>query len=871
MADALDSTLPQDDNQNNSDVIENADGSADIVEKEDEEKSAPDQSKFYTENLAEKLSVERREEIVLDYLRLIDKDKKAREKHDEQCKKALESTGLAGEATPAFEGGSTLVHPILAKTSVDFASHAIKEIFPAEGPVRTSIVGKQTKKKLEKSERKRRHMNWQLTRQVPEYRANLEQMLPILALCGSQYIRMYWWEKGKRPRSEYISSDKIYLPYTVGSFYSSQRITYEETISDMEYDTRVLSGMYLDEDDGLVVGENNEVGGGAADIGDVSKSERQIRKIEGKNPEDDDGEETRIVYNIYCYMKLEEDKNVDSKIGYAPYIMAINKTTQEMVALYRNWEFTDKTLQAMDWIIEWPMIPWGHSVYTIGAGHLVGQLARAASGSLRCLLDSGLANTAPTGLKTKSMGMGGQSQPIKIGSINEVRTNAGLDDIRKVITPLPFNPPSNVLYELLGFLVNSASEVARSTVDEVADQTTNTPVGTQLSRIEQGMVVFSAIHARLHEAQRRTLEVLHRINRMYMEDVKPEDQEMMQSEEDEPLAYREDYEGEMDVCPVSDPNIFSEMQRFSQNQAIYQLAKENPGLYDMKAVNRRLLGAMKIQGIDEIMPDPTEPHDENPAAENIKMAMGTPTQALPTQDHLAHLQTHLDFTTSPAYGQNSAIQPTLSKPMLEHLKQHLIFNYGEMMQENIRAAISPDYTGDITDLIGEDGKVMAELSKAVAAASPIVTQQSAQVFEKALPIIQQLMQYVQQNQMPPPMDPAHAMIQAEQIRAQTKGQEIQAKTQDNQQKNQIKVQDNQQKNQIKTGEMQQQGAIEQQKQTDDIFTTRMEIEAKDRATQAGMMQNQEDNETALEIASMREIGGKNPGNLKDGSSLGRNP
>lgn len=870
MADILDMNKDEDDLK----VIENDDGSADVLDAQDEEEAKTDQddSEFYTENLVEMLDEVRKEEIVLDYIRLIEKDKKARQKHDEQCKKALESTGLSGDAVPAFEGGSTLVHPILAKTSVDFASHAIKEIFPAEGPVRTSILGKTTRKKLEKAERKRRHMNWQLTREISEYRNNLEQMLPMVALCGSQYIRMYWWEKGKRPRSEFISSDKIYLPYTVGSFYSTQRLTYEETISDMEYDMRVMSGMYDGITDEIEVeGENGDIGG-VPDMGDTSMTERQMRKIEGKNPEDEDGEETRIVYNVYCYMKLPEDKRVKKDVGYAPYIMSINKATEQMVALYRNWEFDDTTYQAMDWIIEWPMIPWGHSVYTIGAGHLVGQLARGASGALRCLLDSGLASTAPTALKTKSMGLSGQSKPIKIGSINEINSNAGLDDIRKSITPLPFNPPSNVLFELLGFLVESASDIARSTVDSIADQTSNTPVGTQLSRIEQGMVVFSAIHARLHDAQRRTLEVLHRINRMYLPDGEPEPNEQKAAaEENEPLAYRSDYLGEMDICPVSDPNIFSEQQRFSQNQAIYQLAKENPGLYDMKAVNKRLLGAMKIQGIEEIMPDPTAPHDENPAAENIKMAMGQPSIPLPTQDHLAHLQVHLDFLQSPTYGQNPAILPTMSGPMLEHLKQHLVFNYGEMMQERLKEAVSPDFTGDMNELIGEDGATMNELSKAIAALSPIVTEQSGKLFEKAIPVIQQLQKFVDSNKPPPPMDPAQAMIKAEEMRGQTKEKEIQAKVGIEQQKEASKKSALDQKGTTEQQKLAQKASTEEEKLAHQEMSDHIDASLKEDQIEADLLKNQEDNRTALDIAGMRVETGKRPGNLKDGSSLSNNP
>jgi len=421
------------DSADNFDVIENDDGSATVQPAENDEIEEKPED-FYTQNLAELMDDAEREEIALDLIELAEKDRDDRKKHDEQCKKALESTGLTGDATPAFAGGSVLVHPVLAQASVEFAASAIKEIFPAEGPVRTAIKGKTSRTKLEKAERKRQHMNHQLTEEIQEYEDSLTKMLPMLCLWGSQYIRLYWWETGQRPRAEYIPSDKIYLPYHVSSFNSSQRITYEEEISTMEYELRITSGLYNEFSDV----EIDEAAEGGNEPSDTTATQRAERRVEGKSLEDDEGGESRVVYNVYCYRKLEKDQHSD---GYAPYIISINKHTQQLLAIYRNWEYEDKTKQAMQWIIEWPMIPWGRIVYSIGTGHLVGQLARGASGALRALLDSALANTAPTLFMTKAMGMSGQATPIQLGAINQLRTNAGLDDIRKSIMAPPFNPP----------------------------------------------------------------------------------------------------------------------------------------------------------------------------------------------------------------------------------------------------------------------------------------------------------------------------------------------------------------------------------------------------------------------------------------------
>lgn len=815
------------------DIIENDDGSADLVPVEDKitDKDSPED--FYTKNLAENMPSIERDDIVIEFIDLIQKDKEDRKKHDEQGKKALESTGLTGDATPAFSGGSVLIHPVLAQASVEFASATSKEIFPSEGPVRTNIIGKQTKKKLDKAERKRQHMNWQLTEQMPEYIDNIEKMLPMLCLNGSQYVRMYWWESGKRPRSEYISAEKIYLPYHVSSFYSTQRLTYEEEMSDMEYNLRLDNGIYKDFDEEKSDDENK---GGGIDPGDTSAIQRAERKIEGKSSEDDEGDESRVVYNIYCYRKIKGDSESE---GYAPYIISINKHTEQLLAIYRNWEYGDEARQAMDWIIEWPMIPWGRSIYSIGTGHLVGQLARGASGSLRALLDSGLANTAPTLFMTKAMGMSGQAPPVQLGAINQLRTNAGLDDIRKSIMAPPFNPPSNVLFELMGFLVQAASGMVQSTIHDQQDQTSNVPVGTQLSRIEQGMKVFSAVHKRLHRAQKRTLQVLHRLNRMYMEDNgKPED---YTNKDDAPLAFKTDYEGPMDVGPISDPDIFSEQQRFTQAQTVYTIAKENPDIANRVAATKRLLAAMKVSGIDEIIPDPANPDDENPAAENMKMALGGKAQALPEQDHLAHIQVLLDFYNSQVYGQNAAIKPKFAPPAMQHLIEHLVLGYGKLMQDKLKQAVG---SHNVQDIIGDDGAVSEELSKAIAAASPLVITECEQLAQKVIPILQEMAQYIQSITPKPPVDPGTAMLQGEQIRAQTEEKKIATHAQTEQTKIQTTAQTQGQKTQVNAQKDEQK--LQAQIATD---ATNTQMDAAKIASEQEM--NVEDNNTAIKIASMK--------------------
>jgi hypothetical protein len=331
---------------------------------------------------------------------------------------------------------------------------------------------------------------------------------------------------------------------------------------------------------------------------------------------------------------------------------------------------------------------------------------------------------------------------------------------------------------------------------------------------------------------------------MYMEDNgKPED---FANKEDAPLAFKSDYEGPMDVAPISDPDIFSEQQRFAQSQTVYQVAKENPDICDRRAATKRLLSAMKVPAVDEIIPDPSDPKDENPAAENMQMGLGQPARALPQQDHLAHLQTHLDFYQSEAYGQNIAIKPKLAVPMLEHLTEHLVLNYGKAMQDKLKMAIGEDY--NIDEIIGEDGDLNEEISRAIAAASPLVTRESAQVFANALPIIAELTQYVQSITPKPPIDPGTAMIEGEKMRAQTESSKIATQAQTAMQKTQATMQDNEKK-------LQAQIATEAMKS---------QVERERIAAQEDI--NSADNLTALLISDAREESDNNTRNISQNAN-----
>ncbi len=838
------------------DVEENEDGSANVIPKQSDE--LEENSEDFHDNLAISLAetpegAQFLTNLSTDYLQFIEIDKKAREKRDKQYAEAIRRTGLGDDAPGGaeFEGSSRVVHPIIAECAIEFNSAAIKELCPASGPVRTNIIGRVTPQKLQKADRKQRHMNWQFKSQIVEFKSCLEQTLTQASVSGVQYTKQYYWARGRRARFEYVPMDDIYVPYHAPNFYAATRKTHRQRLTQIEFEERVASGLYLSDI--------------ALDMTDAmnfmeSDSQKASDKVEGKEEQqqyDEDG--LRTVYEVYCWLEVPNDNYLDGDYTYAPYILTIDDPTGKVIALYRNWDEGAKTYEPLDWIVEWGFIPW-RGAYNIGFSHLLNGLSAAATGSLRALLDSAHINNSATAIKLKGAQMSGQSATIGVTQIHEIDAAPGIDDIRKVAMPLPFNPPSVVLFQLLGFLITEGKGIVKTVIEADPEYSPNIAPGTQYNQIEQGLKVYSAIHARMHDSMDRVLKIQHRLNKIYLENEKPEDEDEEESMDlmdttSDLLAYRTDYEGEMDVQPVSDPNIFSESQRFAQMNAVGQLMDKAPQLYDIRAWHKTMLQLMKIPNIDQLMPEQQGIQDENPATENIKMATGQPAGVLPDQDHLAHIQVHMDFMMSPMFGQNPAIKPRFSAQWLEHMIQHMLMLYGSELKDLIEKASGMK----MKDMLDEDKEVREALSKAVAAASPQAIEISSALLERVLPVLQEVMQYVQQNQPPMPMDPTQVAAKEVQLRAETeqkrneteqaklqlKGQEIQTKTQTEQQKLQMK-----------------------QNETNAKIQSDKEIAAL--KAQVELEKNEEDNETALNISGMRLLSGKGTGNIQNGNSLDQN-
>jgi chaperonin GroES len=678
------------------------------------------------------------------YLDLADKDKTAREDRDKQYEEGLRRTGLGNDAPGGanFQGANKVVHPIMAEACVDFESRAIKELMPPDGPVRTKIIGDADTQVLAKAERKRDYLNWQLTEQIEEFRDEMEQMLTQVPLGGSQFLKL-WYDEGKRrPCAEFVPIDNILLPYSAVNFYTAGRVTEVQDITELEFDRRIASGLYADIDSAP-----------PSEVPTATAAGKANNKIEGREEaENVDGE--RRVYHIYTWLELDDDP--ETKGERAPYILMLDESDNRVLGLYRNWDQEDETRAKLDWLVEFKFIPW-RGAYAIGLPHLIGGLAAALTGSLRALLDTAHINNSATMLKLKGAKISGQSQSVDVTQITEIEGAPGVDDVRKIAMPMPFNPPSPVLFQLLGWLTDAAKGVVTSSEEKIADVNSQAPVGTTQALIEQGAAVYSAIHTRMHNSQARLLRILCRLNRWYIDD-------QIKTETAEALDLRTaDFDDEGDIAPVSDPHIFSETQRMAQTQAIIALDKQYPGIMDPKAVVARTLKQLKVQNYTELMPKAAPAKEQNAAEENVEMVGGKKAQAYQHQDHLGHLQAHLDFATNPIFGSNPIFAPDYLPLALEHMREHMVMWYRGRMQEYVEKAVGHDLEKYYEPILTR------KVDQLFAVASSHVMQDAQQTMQQVAQIVGQLLQTMQQAKPQPPMESGdQAFLQASMAETQRK-------------------------------------------------------------------------------------------------------
>ena len=709
-----------------SDIEELPDGSA-VVHLDT---NGPMDNEDFYENLADSDVIESYDlgTMALKFIELVGKDKEARSQRDKQYEDGIRRTGMGNDAPggATFAGASKVVHPVMAEACIDFAARAIKELFPADGPTRTKILGDVEQEKVDIAERKRDFMNWQLTEQIEEFRDELEQLFTQLPLGGSQYLKLWYDEDKKRPCSEFLPIDNVLLPFSASNFYTAPRATEVHDLSKYEFDRRVASKLYRDGSYIRATMDPEQTG-----------AEKATDRVEGRSSNDnEDG--VRRVYHIYTWLEVKNDRFSKGKM--APYILMIDDLESEVIGLYRNWEEGDETMTKLDWVVEFKFIPW-RGAYAVGLPHLIGGLSAALTGALRALMDSAHINNAATLLKLKGAKVSGQSQQVEVTQIAEIEAAPGVDDVRKLAMPMPFNPPSPVLFQLLGWLTGAAKGVVTTAEEKIADVNANTPVGTTQALIEQGAAVFSAIHARLHESQSRVLKVLSRINRWYLDD-------MRRGEVVEDLEIRrEDFARVTDVIPVSDPHIFSETQRMAQTQAVMTVMEKHPDMFNRRAVIQRFLKQIKVPGINELMTDTPSPEKLDAANENVAMTIGQSAYAYLEQDHFSHIVTHLKYAQDPVFGGNPMIAPHFLPKAMEHIKQHFALWYLTRMNGYVNRSLGrkPDDYAEVVD--------PKELDKLFGAAAGHVALDTKETLANTLPVIQEMVKVLEQFKPKPEMTP----------------------------------------------------------------------------------------------------------------------
>lgn len=733
--------LPED-----AEFVENADGSVTVLSKSDEE----DRDEGFHANLAESLPPSELSRLAIDLLDLIENDKEARKRRDEQYAEGIKRTGLGNEAPGGaqFDGASKTVHPVLAEGCIDFAARAMKELFPANGPVKTHIIGKTTDDKVEKADRKKDFMNYQLTGTgkhcIIEYRSELEQMLTQLPLGGSQFFKIWYDERASRQRAEFVPIDDFLLPYHASNLQTAQRATHVQLLSRLSFEGRVASGLYID-----------------ANLADPPKPDDQTAsskasdKVEGKTDEmayNEDG--LRRVYEIYLTHPVEGE---DAK----PYIVTVDEASRKILAIYRNWAEHDEGCEQLQWVVDFNFIPW-RGAYAVGLPHLIGTLSGALTGALRAILDSAHINNAATMLKLKGARTSGQNVQVEVTEVCEIEGPTGIDDIRKLAMPMPFNPPSQVLFQLLDWLVGQAKGVVATAEESIANANSNMPVGTALALIEQGSQVFSSIHSRLHDSQRRVLAIIHRLNGEYLDD------QVTIEELGGLLVTKQDFQGPMDIQPVSDPNVFSDSQRYAQLQAMMQLAEKYPQYYKVDQLNERALRLLNVPNFEEVLNKAEEPQQCDPVTENRLASTGArPIKAYPDQDHVAHLASHTAFLSSPLFCLNPIMANPTLPALLNHCREHLLMEYEKRARAALAAGVEVN-----PDQVEATNHAMALVDQDLAATLGPMMQHIAEAAKQSAQLIPP----------PPPADPVAA------VNLQIGMAEIQRKAQESQQNNQLKLQ-----------------------------------------------------------------------------------
>jgi hypothetical protein len=606
---------------------------------------------FYM-NLAEEIPDRELSRIASDLLAEFDANKSGRQEWEDAYANGLELLGFSyEERAQPFRGATGVTHPLLAEAATQFQAQAFNELLPASGPVRTAVLGSETREKEQQAIRVKQFMNYYITNVMEEYTPELDQMLFFLPLAGSTFKKVYYDETKGRAVSKFVPAEHLVVPYETSDLETCPNITQVIRMSLNDLRKKQVSGFYLDMDVLPAQGESGSV-------------EDEIQRIDGVTP-------TQIDYDctiLECHVDLDlegyedEDDDGDFTGIKIPYVVTISQDNGQILSIRRNYREDDEEKRKIQYFVHYKFLP-GFGFYGLGLIHTIGGLSRTATAALRQLIDAGTLSNLPAGFKARGLRIRDDDDPLQPGEFRDVDAPGGA--IRDSLMPLPFKGPDATLFNLLGFVVQAGQRFATITDLKVGDGNQQAAVGTTIAMLEQGSRVMSAVHKRLHYAMRIEFKMLARVMSESLPQEYPYTVEGAES-----AVMASDFDDRIDVIPVSDPNMFSQAQRIALAQTKLQLAGAAPELHNMYEVYKDMYEALGVKDTDRIMkriPD-EEPEPKDPAQENIDALDMVPLQAFEGQEHEAHIMAHLVFGSTPMVGGMPAIAMALQKHVMEHVK-----------------------------------------------------------------------------------------------------------------------------------------------------------------------------------------------------------
>ena len=684
-------------------------------------------------NLAEVLDRSTLGSLSSDLGGLVDEDREGRSEWEEAISKGLTLLGVNyDERSEPFMGASGVTHPVLSEAITQFQAQAYKEMLPPGGPVKTQILGEQNRMVEEQAQRVKDYMNYQITEVMEEFDQDTDQMLFYLPITGSTFKKVYFDQTKQRAVSKFVPAEDLVVPYHASDLRTAERYTHVVRMSENEIRKLQVGGVYRDVD--LSPSDDDQ-----SDSTIRSKSD----EIQGLRSGYSD--EMFTLFEIHVDLDLEGFEDMDAEgepTGIKlPYIVTMDEASGEILSVVRNYREEDPLRRKRQYFVHYKFLP-GLGFYGFGLLHMIGGLSRAATSILRQLIDAGTLSNLPGGFKARGVRIRNDDEPVNPGEFRDLDAPGG--DIRNAIIPLPYKEPSGTLAQLLGVVVDSGRRFAQVTDTKVADVNSNAPVGTTVALIEQGSKVISSIHKRLHYAQKNEFRMLAEIFA-----TNPMPYPYSIGANMNPAIMAQDFDGRVDILPVSDPSIFSMAQRLSLAQTQLQLAQAAPQMHNMYEAYRRMYDALDVKNIDSILPPPQPPAPKDPATENALALKGQQLQAFPQQDSMAHIRVHVAMIQSPAIQAN----PQAFGILQAHIQDHLAIFARDVIQDMFEQGIMQAQ---------EQGEAVPQIDpNAVEAA---VAQQIADTMEQLAPLLK-------------PQTPPDPLVQIRQQELQNDTAEIQRKMQ----------------------------------------------------------------------------------------------